>query len=59
MKQEETSMRTAVRHHPRDERLRILDRALFAAALLLTMLLISVQLARATEIIATSLAIRF
>ena len=52
-------MRTAVRHHPRDERLRILDRALFAAALLLTMLLISVQLARATEIIATSLAIRF
>ena len=44
-------MRTAVKHHPSDEKLRLLDRALFGAALLLTMLLIGVQLARATEVI--------
>ena len=44
-------MRTAVQHHPRDEGLRLLDRALFGTALLLTLLLIGVQLARATEVI--------
>lgn len=43
-------MRIAVQPHPRDERLRLLGRVLFGAALLLTMLLIGVQLARATEV---------
>ncbi|HET9325944.1 MAG TPA: hypothetical protein VFQ05_04160 [Candidatus Eisenbacteria bacterium] len=43
-------MRTAVQHHSTDQRLRLLGRALFGAALLLTMLLIGIQLARATEV---------
>ena len=44
-------MRTLVRRSPHGEGLSIVDRGLFAAALLLAMLLAGVQLARATEVI--------
>src|ERR1051326_5484532 len=43
--------RTTVRCQPRDEGLPLLDRALIGAALFMAMLLLGVQLARATEII--------
>lgn len=44
-------MKVAVRNHDPGDRWRLLDRALLATALLLAMILVGVQIARATEII--------